>query len=149
MKEAASENLEADVYHITEEQGELKAEAMKAEEEEDVLTVETEGFSYFTVEFTYQTLSYVLSGTERIALSSLMEELGLKGTPEAVSVSDEALLVLEDSEEGMTIGASQAFSSEEWLKVTIEGIDYLITITDDGTLDWASLQERINNAAPG
>ena len=155
MAQAADENLEANVYHVTEDGGELTAEKLEAEAEGETVTAVSEGFSLYTVEFTYNTLEFVLQGGQDVALSEILSELGLTGMPTAVEVSDESLFdaTLENGE--YVVEAKRPFNSEEWMKVTIDGIYYEIAVTDatSGTgtqadpyvVDtWGELQTALN-----
>ena len=56
LSEAADDNLEANVYHVTSENGELTAEALDTDVDEstETVTATTDGFSLYTVEFTYK-----------------------------------------------------------------------------------------------
>ena len=96
LAEAADDNLETSVYHVTEDEdtGELTAQTLEAEVDADAETVTatTDGFSLYTVEFTYNTLQYVMQGGTSVALSEILEAVGLRGEAQAVSVSDAALL---------------------------------------------------------
>lgn len=134
LAETADENLEANVYHVTEENGELTAEKLEAEvdAEAETVTAQTDGFSLYTVEFTYNTLQYVLEGGKATPLSEILSALELSGTAEAVSVSNPALFSASVSGETgeWMIYSWQAFSTEEWMKVTIAGVIYEITVTD-------------------
>ncbi len=60
MAEVADENLETNVYHIADD---MTAEKLDVTAEDaTTAVVETEGFSLYTVELTYNTLQYVLEG---------------------------------------------------------------------------------------
>ena len=90
------EALNVDVYHIDDE---LNVEALETtvsenETEEDLNTdveVETESFSYYTVEFTYNNLQYVLDGDSEVELSAILETLGINGEVSGAEVSDSEL----------------------------------------------------------
>lgn len=135
LAEAADENLEANVYHVTQEEatGELTAEKLDTDvdAEGETVTATTEGFSLYTVEFTYNNLEYVLQGGERVALSEILAGLGLTGEVSAVVVSNENLFdaTLENGEYVVT--AKLPFSTEEWMDVTINEKTFRVTVTDD------------------
>ena len=99
------------------------------------LEAETDGFSYYVVEFTYNELQYVLPGDSSIKLSEILKTLAIEGTVSDAEVSDETLFTVTKDEEGddWTVTALQAFSTEEWMKVTIDGTEYEITVTDSTT----------------
>lgn len=146
--EAADPNLKASVYHVSTDEatGGLSAEALDVLPAEDVsipeeldnvaqetvVAVETEGFSYYTVEFTYEEKQYVLEGDASIPLEDILSAVGLSGEAEAVEVSDDTLFTATQENGTWMITALRAFSTEEWMKVTIGGVTYEITVTDDG-----------------
>ena len=145
--EAADRNLEADIYHITEkdpeaEENSLSAEKLEAETDEkaETVTAETDGFSLYTVEFTYQTLQYVMQGGTEIPLKNILTEVGLGGKVTAAEVSDSTLFAVLEEEGEWVVRSYRPFSTSEWMKVTINGIVYEITVTDAPAGDWAALQ---------
>lgn len=123
----ADNNLDVDVYHITDN----KAVELTSEVDEDTVVAITDGFSYYTVEFTYNSLEYVLDGDSTVALSVILDAVGLEGEVSAVSVSDESLFYAYNESGVWYICANQAFNTEEWMKVTIAGTEYEIVVTDD------------------
>lgn len=124
LVEAVNNNLEVQVYHVDDE---LNVVELDTEVNEDVVTVETDGFSFYTVEFTYNNLQYVLDGDEEIELSVILEALKLTGSVTNVEVSNSELFSYEDG----IIYSHQPFDTEEWMKVTIDGIEFVIVVTDD------------------
>ena len=145
LDEVADENLTTNVYHITEKEkgsagedtaetqgeSELTAEKLTVETDGDTAVAETDGFSLYTVEFTYNNLQYVLPGDSSIALSEILDKVGLTGEVSAVEVSDESLFSADNENGEWVVTAHQAFSTNEWMKVTIGGVEYEITVTDD------------------
>ena len=127
LSEVADSNLSTDIYHIKED-----AEALSVSESGSTATAETDGFSLYTVEFTYTDKQYVLPGDSEVALADILEAVGLSGEVSAVSVSDDTLFSASQNEGGQWIvTAHKAFSTEEWMKVTINGTEYEIKVTDD------------------
>ena len=136
LAEVADENLETDVYHVTKDEttGEFSAEKLEiitdvtdtadvvSEDPDITVVVETDGFSYYTVEFTYDTLQYVLEGDRSVPLAEILNELGLTGNAEDVEVSDESLFSASDETGEWVVTAHQAFTSEEWMRVTVNGV---------------------------
>ncbi|MCQ2512586.1 MAG: BspA family leucine-rich repeat surface protein [Lachnospiraceae bacterium] len=57
--------------------------------------------------------------------------MGLTGEVTAVEVSDESLFSASDETGEWVVKALSAFQSEEWMKVTIDGVEYEIKVTDD------------------
>jgi len=143
LAEAADGNLEATVYHLTDERGELTAEALDTGAVGDAVTATTDGFSLYTVEFTYNNLEYVLSGGESVALSEILSALGLNGEAEAVSVSDASLFSASNATGAWVVESHRPFTTTEWMQVTIEGIPYEIAVTDDSFAITAKLDPEV------
>ena len=140
LEETANENLNADVYHITEENGELAAEVLETSEQGSLVIAESDGFSYYTVEFTYNEKQYVMDGDSEVPLTDILDYVGItkadgstavSGDVTAVSVSDESLFSASDESGEWIVTAHQAFTSNEWMKVTVDGVEYEIVVTDD------------------
>ena len=127
-------------------------DVLPIETDGDTATAETDGFSLYTVEFTYDNKQYVLPGDSEVALSEILDTVGLTGEVSAVEISDERLFsakkckvsadgktpekdgdenAIEDENGAWFVFAHQAFSTEEWMKVIIGGVGYEITVTDD------------------
>ena len=123
----ADNNLDVDVYHITDN----KAVELTSEVAEDTVVAVTDSFSYYTVEFTYNSLQYVLEGDSTVALSVILDTVGLEGEATDVAVSDESLFYAYNESGVWYVRANQAFTSNEWMKVTIAGTEYEIVVTDD------------------
>lgn len=139
MAEIADSNLETEVYHITETVDGLNAEDMDVDTEAgaaDEAAVETDGFSYYTVEFTYGELQYVLEGGGQVELDTVMNAIGLEGVVKDVSFSSPQLVLVEKNDAGKWIlTALQPFTSEEELIVSVAGekadIEYIVKVTDE------------------
>ena len=86
----------------------------------------TDGFSVYTVEFTYNDIFYVLDGDTSVSLSTILEAVGLTGDVENVSISNTSLI----GYDGTNVTALQPFNSTESMIITINGVDYEIIITD-------------------
>ncbi len=145
--EAADENLSTDVYHVAGEAGALTAEKLEAEVDADAQTVTAvaDGFSIYTVEFTYDDLQYVLPGDTSVPMSEILTALGLTGEVTQVTISDTGLFSASNETGEWIVTAHQAFSTDEWMKVTINEIEYTIAVTDDlGITSWAGLQAALN-----
>ena len=137
---AADKNLDAQVYHITEdEKGELSAEVLTPVQQaqaSESITVETDSFSLFTVEFTYESLKYELPGGSTVELSEILAALGLSGTVSSVQVSDPSLFSVSHAEDGRWRVTSHAhFEGEKKMLVTIGGVPYEIIVTSIETVD--------------
>ncbi len=138
LEQAADENLEASVYHVTQdEDGNLTADKLDdvdVDTAEQTVTAQTDGFSIYTVEFTYNAMQYVLHGGESVPLSAVLEAVGLVGEVERASVSDAALFSASDETGEWTLAIHQPFVTREWMKVAVSGVEYEITVTDDGAV---------------
>lgn len=157
--EVENSNLDTNVYHIKSNDYNLTfAEALNVETDGDIATVETEGFSYYTVEFTYSNKQYILEGNSYVRLLDILEYVGLSGEVTSYSVSNTELFnIFLGDEDGISyfyetvedeynetnpipinnengtvlyMVSLQSFLSDEWLKVTIDGIEYTIVVTD-------------------
>ena len=98
---------------------------------EQTVTAETDGFSLYTVEFTYDSLQYVLQGGESVPLNTVLRAVGLAGEAESASVSNDELFSAAFEAGEWTLVSHRPFTTEEWLKVVIGGVEYEITVTDD------------------
>ena len=96
-------------------------------------TVETPCHSNYTVEFSYNALQYVLNGDESVALSEILSKINIFGEVTDVIVSDPDLFSASKENGKWIITANKAFSTNEWMKVTIGDITYEITVTDTPT----------------
>ena len=136
LSEVSDSNLDTDIYHVTdvENPDQLIVEKLNVSEDidNDTVTVETEGFSFYTVEFTYGDLTYVLQGDTAVALSVILDSIGLSGEVSSAFSSDDELFSIErnDATEWIVV-AKQAFWTQEWMKVVIDGVEYTIIVTDD------------------
>ncbi len=149
LAEAKDDNLEAQVYHISDEGN---AEVLDTSVNGDAVEAVTDGFSFYTVEFTYGTMTYVLPGGSEVKLSDVLSYVGLSGEVTAASGSnDELFSITKESGEWM-IHSHQPFTTEEKLSVTINGIVYEIIVTDtnvSGTIYASSLADNDNLVLTG
>ncbi len=135
----SNSNLSTDIYHIVDAGGTYLAKEMtEVSEFGNIATVKTDGFSYYTVEFTYGTLQYVLDGDSDVALADILTAVGLSGDVDAVEVSDNTLFDAVQENGEWVVKAITPFTSNEWMKVTIDDSVYEIVVTDDET-------HKINN----
>ena len=129
MAQASDQNLDATIYHIEDD----TADALDTTATGGEVSAETGGFSIYTVEFTYNNLEYVLPGNTSVSMSEILTAVGLTGEVTAAEVSDASLFSASDVTGEWIVTAHQAFSTTEWMKVTISGVVYEITVTDDST----------------
>ena len=160
MVEVQNENLTTDVYHIDDKQEAITSEQVTQLDtvtEEDTAIVETDGFSLYTVEFTYNNKQYVLEGDEYVRLDEVLSYVELTGEVSSYEVSNAELFnIILGNEDGIEyvevygedgglseyypintnngdilyLVSLQPFTTEEWLKVTIDNIEYTIVVTD-------------------
>ena len=133
MDQIANENLDTQVYHIEGSGDTLAAEPLYTQTQNDTATVATGGFSYYTVEFTYGELCYVLQGGEAVPLSEILSYVGIYGEIEAAYGSNDALFSISNEGGIWTVTSHEAFDTTEWLRVTVGGVEYEIVVTDDNT----------------
>lgn len=152
--------MDVNVYHIEEDPDSeeitgatiLDAEIENAEitddsdEEKTVVTAETDGFSYYVVEFIYWLLDYAIQPNKEVRLVEILSQLGIHGTIQDATVSEEEGIALDKtnhSSDMWTIKVEEPFSGFEWgfewLSVEVndgDGIDeYYILITIDRNPD--------------
>ena len=128
MEEAENKNLSADIYHVDDSN---QAEKLDTEVKAKEVSAKTDGFSFYTVEFTYNNMQYVLAGDSQIDLSEILAKVGLSGEVTAVSVSNSALFsATKNADNQWLITAHRAFDTKEWMKVTINGVVHEIAVTD-------------------
>lgn len=170
MARAADPNLSADIYHLTEaEVSDPKATNKEDEEPETVLvaekldavadpeeaavTAQTDGFSLYTVEFTYGELQYVMEGGSEVKASVITKAVGLEGEIEDIRVSNEELFSASRESGEWIVKSHKPFKTDEWMRVTIDGAVYEIIVTDaEGDIEvrtWSEMQAAINNIADG
>ena len=126
--EVADKNLETQIYHISDEG---TVENLEVNVIEDTAFVSADGFSLYTVEFTYDKLQYVLEGDSSVRLSLILEVLGLYGEVTDVLCSNTDLFTAEQFDGDWTVSALQPFTSEEWMTVRINDVIYKIIVTDN------------------
>ena len=145
----ADENLTTTVYHIEADGGNYTAASLETVEDGDTASAETDGFSLYTVEFTYDNLEYVMQGDTSVPLTEILAELGLTGAAEAVSVSNDSLFDATFENGEWIVTAKQPFTTTEWMKVVIGGITYEIVVTDDQVVTQNSTYWTANMSAVG
>lgn len=151
MKEVLNENLSTDVYHIDDKQEEITSDQVTALEtttEEDIAVVETDGFSLYTVEFTYNNKQYVLEGDSYAKLSEILETVALTGEVSDWEISNTELFNIylgqEDSPRFMMVYESDGtpiYRDEEDPNYGKVLVPYIVTNDPNGNTPWvAALQ---------
>ncbi len=128
MDAVESANVDTQVYHLAEAGKELRAEGLDVDTSGRCATVETDGFSYYTVEFTYNDLQYVMPGDESVALADIMDAVGLEGSVEAVETSNPELFSASNETGEWMVTARQPFASDERMTIRIRGLSYDVAL---------------------
>lgn len=154
--EVADESLSTRVYHLEDNDKKLDATELDVTTEGDAATVTTDGFSYYTVEFTYGDKQYVLEGDGVVKLDELLASIGIEGEVKGTTVSNSELFdVIMGTEKGVNritrfekgkarkvpvndpegtvryVVSYKAFDTEEWMDVQMEdGATYHVIVTD-------------------
>ena len=137
LAEVADENLETQVYHISEDEktGELSAESLDVEQKvtedtgvESTAEVRTDGFSLYILELTYDDLAYAMQD-DSVALSEVLASFGLTGEVSAVEVSDKALFSAEKAHGQWMLTAHRSFDAAQ-MNVTVNGVAYGIAVSN-------------------
>jgi hypothetical protein len=138
---AACQDIE--VYHVEEQDDRMSAEKMTTQVDEGssdktvTASVDTTGFSYYTVEFYYGDLAYVMDGDSSIKLSTIQKAIGLEGVVTAVRGSNDDLFSIQKDAVGgdWTVTAKKAFSTNESMTLTIDDHEYFVKMTDTIVFD--------------
>jgi hypothetical protein len=130
LAEVADQNLETSVFHIGEEDGEMSASSLDVTVSDNTAVVMAESFSVYTVEFTYGGRQYVMQGGTVLPLRTILEDIGLYGEATNVEVSDSELFEAYLQYGEWYVESKLPFLTDEWMRVTIAGIEYEIKVTD-------------------
>ena len=147
MKEVTDENVKPAVYHVDNDYNVKELQILEKDPslndesaEDKSISVETDGFSYYTIEFSYESKQYVLNGDTEVKMDDVIESVGLSGTVEAAESSNNDLLSVRQSDDGTWyVKANSAFATEETLNVTIRGLNYQITVTNAANIEERSI----------
>ena len=101
--------------------------------------------SSYTVEFTYGEKQYVMNGDTTVHLSNILDHIGLTGEVSSVNVSDSSLFSASRVNGEWTVTAHQAFHTDEWMKVTIDGTNYEVKVTDVETKTFSFTLSGVSN----
>ncbi len=99
----------------------------KAANTDEIITVETDGFSYYTVEFTYGDKEYVLQGGNEVTINEILNAVGLTGEVVNAETEDAPIEIFERDGEWY-VAAVEAFTTTHIMKVTIKEIAYDINL---------------------
>lgn len=103
---------------------ELLAPVEEGQEKEasDTITVETDGFSYYTVEFTYGGLTYIMEGGTSVAMENILSAVGLTGEITNAETEGDVPFEIYTDEGEWYVCAPQPFTTTHTLKVTVKEI---------------------------
>lgn len=132
-KNNTNDNLNTNVYHVDEN---LNAEKLDVDINDETAVVETDSFSIYTVEFTYDSKQYVLNGDESVKLRDILDFVGLSGNIESAETSNSNLVSVELTDGEWIVYSKAPFTSNEWLKVVLDGVEYEIELTDYIAQGW-------------
>ncbi|MBP3897345.1 MAG: hypothetical protein J6D57_05890, partial [Mogibacterium sp.] len=150
VDEASNSNLEANIYHH---ESAGSVDKLDTEISNGEVSTETTGFSVYTVEFSYGNLEYVLDGDSEVKLSEILKTLGITGEVTNAVSSNDKLFKAEKRSGEWIVKAVKAFTSEETLTVTVDGIDMIIKVTDAQTIsvstasEWTAAINTANNSS--
>jgi len=132
MAKVANQNLDTDVYHTSNHNSaNLEAEKLDTNENGETVEAYTDGFSYYTVEFGYDDMQYVLAGDASVALSEILATVGLSGTALSAVSSNPELFAISGEAGNLVVTAVQAFNTDETLTIRMDdGLEYVIRVTD-------------------
>ena len=126
----SNDNLDVEIYHIVEDGGTC-AQRLDASEEGDTVVAETEGFSAYTLQVTYDVKLYDFT-TLPVKLSQILNKVVLSGTPVSAPIPSDASLIMvtPDQNGDYDIDVTGTFSSVESLNVELsDGNVYEILLT--------------------
>ena len=126
----ADSNLDVDVYHITDED---EAIALDVNVEDELVVAETDGFSYYTLVFSYESLTYEMDGDTTVPLTTILDTIGLSGTVSSVTSSQTALVTATETNGVWYVTAIRTFNNPITLTVQIGSTDYTIDISPNNT----------------
>lgn len=134
-------NLEPEIYHITESEagGRLSAEKLESEADRSAATVaaDTDGFSFYSVVFTYEQQNYTFDSNEigyagnySVRLDDILSACYLSGDVTNAVVSDTEFLSVGKNGSGYwMVTVRKYFPVPQTLTVTINRTDYHINVS--------------------
>ena len=138
LADAADANLTTLAYRVTKD----GAAVLGVNENGGCKVDEKESALRYVLEITYPSLHYSLKGKDSIALSEILEAVGLSGTAAKVEVQDPQVLYAFEKNGAWRVSALRSFTEEQCLKVTIRNLVYEIMI-EDGDLNKACLMGHL------
>ena len=139
--ETAESNLTPHLYGF---KGNEEEKEYWLEQQDDAYRTETDlYFPAYYLEFTYGKLTYSLKSGSSVELSSLIGDAGLTGTVTNVVCSNADLLSASEENGEWTLTSLQPFDFEEWIKVTVNGLEYQIFISDADVIASGTLESGV------
>lgn len=132
--EALDDNLTPYMYCFEENVGGYVRECYLQEEEGLVLTDDNLSQPSFLLQFSYEKLTYSLKSGIPVSVASIVEAVGLTGNVTNVVCSNADVLSAVLEGDSWVLQSSEPFNYEEWIQVTINGLDYKIFITDESII---------------
>ena len=154
LEEVKNQNLKVNVFHLDKESlsekdfSKIKPKSLNVEKTEDVATVKVDGFSYYDLEFTQNTLRYELNRGGDIDFSEVLSKVDIKGDVSNVMVSDDSLVSIGKKAEKWFIKANKVFDSDEWMKITVDGVKYLIAMNESKFIELERTQGEPRTEIP-
>ena len=131
-KENEAEDLPAMEPETIAEQEET-SEADSSSQDDGIISVETYGFSYYAVEFTYNSKSYDIMTGEEVDLDTVKSSVGLSGDISNATSSSEKVQVNKktnaNGKEYWAVSSDVDFTGEAEITMTISEVDYIIQVT--------------------
>ncbi len=90
-----------------------------------------ENESGYTVDFAYGSLTFSIEGGSSADLYEILDALGIElADVSAVTISDAGLFSASQVGDAWVISSHRAFQTVEWMRITMGGREYEITVTD-------------------
>ncbi len=156
-KELKAEKLEiiteADVDNSASNESTLIRDAVK---DENTAVVETDSFSYYTLNFTYNTKSYYMYGTDKTAVDDIRDKVGLSGNV-TNATSNNANLEVTQVGGKYYVKPLTVLNDSVILTITIGTTSYEIIVKQaeifnsaiHSVWSWEELQNKVNNCSDG
>lgn len=125
MKEVKNNNLSIEAYHVDDT---MQANTLATKIKDDTISVNTAEFSYYVINFGYDTKSYEICSGEEVNLKDILRSVGISGTVTAATSSSDKITVRHDSDDWY-VKTVEDFNQAENIMVTIDDLQYKISVT--------------------
>ncbi len=119
---------------VAEEEKEQNEIIAKEEKKQTEISDEDDSIHYID-KIIYDDQKIILTGGESTELSAILSGLGLTGDITDVEVSNPDLLQILNDDGTFYFKSTEPYDTEEWMKVTIDGVEYEIAVLDDAPLE--------------